>query len=352
MTAICIAMFMAVSLVWWDASVALKARAAGADITNTPHAVVAGDRELAVVASYSEGEKTVELIKEAYGADDSSAEAIVSPAISIKPVVTVIGEKDPQVLNANDAADAILEKNKGEEPLFTVAVKYSGLNKISVPYKTETVEDSDLEKGKTEVVTEGENGISLVMGDILMVNGIQKEAEILDTKVIKEPVNRVIHKGTKVEKEETADSGSSKSSSGSSASSSSGITTGNFTWPIPSSHNVVSGYGGRVGPVYGNEFHMGIDIAGSYGAPIVAADGGTVVEAGWHYSYGYQVVIQHSNGLKTRYAHNSSLAVSVGQKVSKGQTIAYCGSTGDSVAPHLHFEVWLGGSHVNPYNYL
>lgn len=354
MTAICIAMFMTVSLVWWDASVASKARAAGADVSDTTHVIMAGDTELAVVGSYNEGEMAVELIKDSYGANDSAEEAIVSPAITVKPVETAVAEKDPEVMNAKEAAESIIEKNSGDEPIFTVAVKRSGLSKISVPYKTKTVEDSDLEEGKTKVVTEGENGVSLIMGDTVLVNGQQTESNILETKVLKKPVDKVIHKGTK-EKEVKKDATSSKSSSSSKATSSSqgsGTTTGSFTWPIPSSHNVVSGYGGRVGPIYGNEFHMGIDIAGSYGAPIVAADGGTVVEAGWHYSYGYQVVIQHSNGLKTKYAHNSSLAVSVGQKVSKGQTISYCGSTGDSVATHLHFEVWLGGSHVNPYNYL
>lgn len=347
-------MFMAVSLVWWDASVASKARAAGADVSDTPHVIMAGDTELAVVGSYNEGEMAVELIKDSYGANDSAEEAIVSPAITVKPVETAVAEKDPEVMDAKEAAESIIEKNSGDEPIFTVAVKRSGLSKISVPYKTKTVKDSDLEKGKTKVVTEGENGVSLIIGDTVLVNGQQKESNILETKVLKKPVDKVIHNGTK-EKEVKKAATSSQSSSNSKATSSSqgsGTTTGSFTWPIPSSHNVVSGYGGRVGPIYGNEFHMGIDIAGSYGAPIVAADGGTVVKAGWHYSYGYQVVIQHSNGLKTRYAHNSSLTVSVGQKVSKGQTISYCGSTGDSVATHLHFEVWQGGSHVNPYNYL
>ena len=352
MTAICTAMFIAVSFVLWDAAVASKARAAGMNVSDTPHVIMAGDTELAVVGSYNEGELTVELIKDRYGANDSAAEAIVSPAITVKPMVTAVGEKDPQIMEAEDAAEVIIKKNSGKEPIFTVTVQHSGLSKISVPYKTKTVKDPNLEKGTTKVVAEGENGVSLIMGDTVTVNGVQTEADILNTKVLKAPVDKVIHEGTKekeVEKNSTASNGSSQSALGSQGS---GRTTGSFTWPLPSSRNVVSGYGGRVGPIYGNEVHMGIDISGSYGAPVVAADGGTVVEAGWHYSYGYQVVIKHSNGLKTRYAHNSSLAVRVGQKVSKGQTISYCGSTGDSVAPHLHFEVWQGGSHVNPYNYL
>lgn len=340
MAAFSMAMLMAFGLVLWDASMAQRARAAGTDLTETPHAIMAGDTELAVVSSYGEGEAAIKLIKEAYGADGSEVDSIISPAITIEPVVTVAGEKDPQTMGADEAAEAILKKNSGDDPIFTVAVKHSGLSKITVPYKTKTVKDSNLEKGKTKVVTEGKNGVSLLMGDTVTVNGVQKKADILETKVLKEPTTKVIHKGTKEKKKK------------SSSVNGQGVTTGSFTWPLPSSRNVVSGYGGRVGPIYGNEFHMGIDISGSYGAPVVAADGGTVVEAGWHYSYGYQVVIQHSNGLKTRYAHNSSLAVSAGQKVSKGQTISYCGSTGDSVGTHLHFEVWKGGSHVNPYNYL
>ena len=100
------------------------------------------------------------------------------------------------------------------------------------------------------------------------------------------------------------------------------------------------------------ELHEGIDFAVRTGTPVYAAAAGTVVKAGWSGGYGYLVVIDHGNGYQTYYAHNSRLCVSVGQSVSKGQNIAYSGSTGNSTGPHLHFEVRINGNTTNPLNYI
>ena len=143
------------------------------------------------------------------------------------------------------------------------------------------------------------------------------------------------------------------SSSGSSGGSSSGsigsggyVSTGNFTWPVPGFTNISCGY---------SSGHKAIDISGGgrtiYGTPIVAADSGKVVTATYHYSYGNYVMIDHGGGYSTLYAHASSLAVSAGQTVTKGQTIAYVGSTGNSTGPHLHFEVRVNGNRQNPFNW-
>ncbi|MBR5232998.1 MAG: peptidoglycan DD-metalloendopeptidase family protein [Clostridia bacterium] len=111
-------------------------------------------------------------------------------------------------------------------------------------------------------------------------------------------------------------------------------------------------------PFYRNSdgsYHGALDLCvygGSYGKNISAAEAGTVITASYHWSYGNYVVVDHGNGLSTLYAHASSLAVSAGQTVSKGQTIAYVGSTGNSTGPHLHFEVRINGSRVNPANYI
>ena len=90
------------------------------------------------------------------------------------------------------------------------------------------------------------------------------------------------------------------------------------------------------------------------GTNIVAAESGTVILAsyGWNGGYGNYIIINHGNGVTTRYAHASQLYVSVGQTVSKGQVIAAVGTTGNSTGPHLHFEVRINGSHRNPLNYL
>lgn len=111
-------------------------------------------------------------------------------------------------------------------------------------------------------------------------------------------------------------------------------------------------------PFYRNSdgsYHGALDLCvsgGSYGKNISAAEAGTVITASYHWSYGNYVVVDHGNGLSTLYAHCSSLAVGAGQSVSKGQTIAYVGSTGNSTGPHLHFEVRINGSRVNPANYI
>ena len=98
--------------------------------------------------------------------------------------------------------------------------------------------------------------------------------------------------------------------------------------------------------------HTGLDIAAPTGTAIYAADGGTVTLSGWTRGYGNNIVIDHGNGVKTRYAHHSKLYVSVGEQVSKGQTIAAMGSTGWSTGPHLHFEVIISGVKKNPLSYI
>lgn len=99
--------------------------------------------------------------------------------------------------------------------------------------------------------------------------------------------------------------------------------------------------------------HTGIDIALPTGTPIYAALDGVVEASGWNSGgYGYQIILRHSNGFKTRYAHNSKLYVSVGQEVAKGDVIALIGSSGRSTGPHLHFEVIVGGVRVNPFLYV
>ena len=125
--------------------------------------------------------------------------------------------------------------------------------------------------------------------------------------------------------------------------------TGAFTWPVPSCTYLTSRFGLRTHPIYGTtKSHTGIDIGAASGATIVAADGGTVTMAGVNSGYGNCVMIDHGNGYKTLYGHMSSIAVSNGQTVSKGDTIGYVGSTGVSTGPHCHFEVWSNGSRIDP----
>lgn len=141
----------------------------------------------------------------------------------------------------------------------------------------------------------------------------------------------------------------------SSSGSSTVVDAGEFRWPLNSRfNNITSVFGYRTHPVTGvYKLHTGVDIASSgiNGAAIFAAKGGTVLKAGYNRGYGNYIVIDHGGGYATLYGHASSLLVSVGQVVSKGDTIAYVGSTGYSTGPHLHFEIIKNGEYTNPLGY-
>lgn len=136
--------------------------------------------------------------------------------------------------------------------------------------------------------------------------------------------------------------------------------------PLPSGSNGVNTSGKKVNlgfslvtPVYGQitcrfkgSAHRGLDIATSHGKPIKVVADGTVTYAGYHYSYGNLLIVNHANGVQTYYAHCSALYVSAGSYVSQGQTIAAIGSTGNSTGPHLHLEIRVNGVAQNPQNYL
>ncbi|WP_292215141.1 peptidoglycan DD-metalloendopeptidase family protein [Butyrivibrio sp.] len=116
---------------------------------------------------------------------------------------------------------------------------------------------------------------------------------------------------------------------------------------------LTSGFGKRTSPTKGaSSYHKGVDWATPVGTAVVASSSGVVTRAGWGSGYGYCVYIRHSDGRETRYGHLSKVLVSVGQSVSQGQKIALSGNTGVSTGPHLHFEILIGGSQVNPLNYL
>lgn len=130
-------------------------------------------------------------------------------------------------------------------------------------------------------------------------------------------------------------------------------TGGAFTWPVPGCYSISSYFGARTSPTAGaSSNHKGIDIPCGSGTPVVAAASGTVIVATYNYAEGNYVAIDHGGGVVTLYMHNSSLAVSAGQSVTAGQTIAYAGSTGVSTGPHCHFGVRVNGGYVDPLSYL
>lgn len=140
------------------------------------------------------------------------------------------------------------------------------------------------------------------------------------------------------------------STGGGSTGGGSAVGSGNLVWPSYCTY-ITSRQGPRIHPVTGEyKNHGGTDIGASYGTAIWAADSGTVVRSadGWNGGWGNYVMIDHGNGMQTLYAHMSSRAVSVGQTVSRGQTIGYVGSTGMSTGAHLHFEMYVNGARIDP----
>ena len=131
-------------------------------------------------------------------------------------------------------------------------------------------------------------------------------------------------------------------------------TVGGITWKVPINYTAyTSPFGYRIHPIYGTrKFHYGVDLAAPTGTPIYATRGGTVDTAAYNGSAGYYVQINHGDGYRSIYMHMTHYVVSAGQQVSQGQVIGYCGSTGKSTGPHLHFGISYNGSYVNPANYI
>lgn len=144
--------------------------------------------------------------------------------------------------------------------------------------------------------------------------------------------------------------GGSGNTSGGGSSSNSG--EGGFIWPTSATRIVTCPYGYRICPFHGEEYHSGVDIGAPYGSAILAAKSGTVIQAGWNGGYGISVTIAHEGGRSTLYGHMCDWNVSAGQQVSQGQVIGWCGSTGNSTGPHIHYGMYQNGNLTDPLPYL
>lgn len=210
-------------------------------------------------------------------------------------------------------------------PVVNVTTTQAATYTTAIPYETEIIETDEMYTDESEIVQEGVNGESSVTANIVKVNGQEVSREIISEQVISEPVNQIKRVGIKEPP--------------------SGYGTGSFI--SPANGTITSRFGYRR-----SGYHKGLDIANSTGTPIVAADTGIVITAGWEGLFGNLVKINHQNGFISYYGHNSKIVVSVGQIVEKGQVIAYMGSTGNSTGPHCHFELYKNGVLQNPENYI
>ena len=240
--------------------------------------------------------------------------------------------------NPNLSEDSILQLGQviqlsRMEPFLTVISKGERVVSETIPFDVETKRDNSLGYGKSVVKQAGKDGEKEVTYSYVEENGKLLEKTVIQEKVTIEPVKQVVAEGPA---RPIAVAYSSSRGSG---------RVPGLIWPIK----------GRINSYYGyrnGEFHTGLDIDGDTGQPYVAAAPGKVIIAGWGGNYGYTILIDHGNGVTTRYAHSSKLAVYAGQQVDQGQVIGYVGSTGRSSGPHVHLEVMTNNKTLNPLNHL
>lgn len=232
------------------------------------------------------------------------------------------------------------------DPIIEVVQTFETKETESVNYETVKETDDTMLTGQFEVKTEGQEGEKEITYENQMINGEVVSTQKLTEEVTTAPVHEVLVVGSApvTNAVTVSNNGSDTVIDGDLTPSS--ASSGGFIWPS-SSHSVTCEYG-----CYGG--HTGIDIQSYYGGPEYAAKAGTVVTSGWsNYGYGYHVVVDHGGGVRTLYAHMASQPpVSVGQHVDQGQVVGFEGKTGNASGHHLHFEVQINGTAVNPRGYI
>ena len=254
-------------------------------------------------------------------------------AINRVEYVRRISQKDHNILDEYQAQIEEIEEQK--------RIIEEERNELDALQQVEIAKNEELEKARSKK--------SEAMSKLAAEEGkLQSEIESLEA--VSEELTAEIQELTKKLEEEAKKQQAQSSGS-------SNIPTeyvgGTFLWPVPGYYRISSDYVDRTSPIFGTaEFHTGIDIPASYGEDVVAAADGVVITSGWVRGYGNTIMISHGSGLVTLYGHNSSLVVSNGQSVTKGQVIAKIGSTGYSTGNHCHFEVRVNGEHTSPWPYL
>ena len=233
-------------------------------------------------------------------------------------------------------SDKELEKSYRESVAELKAVK-AEYEEAKVEMESSKKELEALKAQQEKDIAEAAAVISSLQSDISSNSSFLSQLSAQE-KALQAEINKKVNELNEQQKPNNGNNGSSV------------VGNGNLVWPSYCTY-ITSRQGPRIHPVTG-EFknHGGTDIGASYGTAIWAADSGTVVRSsdGWNGGWGNYVMINHGNGMQTLYAHMSSRAVSVGQTVSRGQVIGYVGSTGMSTGAHLHFEMYVNGSKVDP----
>lgn len=279
-----------------------------------------------------------------------TAEAVVKKTYTVQAgdTLSTIAEKNDmtttELRNMNPSYASTDMVHIGDEltvqrpqPFLRVKVIKTIRYEEAIDYRTLTEYDDSKYVTYSYTKQKGQEGSQDVVAEVTYLDGLESSRKVISTKVTKEPVTQIVVRGTK----------KVIAPNGNVVVQGDGVTTGSMLWPVPICHNMSRGY------YYG---HYALDICNGpvtvLYKPAVAADGGTVVYAGWNGGYGNYVRIRHSNGLETAYAHLYSISVVRGQQISRGQQVGLIGNTGWSNGPHLHFEVIRNGVRVNPLYYV
>lgn len=274
--------------------------------------------------SVVEGEQT-------YTIQQGDSPSLVADKVGI-PTQTLIN-LNPEVTQSMLVGDVLVISH--EQPFLQTKTVKTVTEEKEIAFKTETELDHNKASGYEKVVQEGKNGLEEIVSEVTYIDGYETERTVISKTTLQEPVTAKIVVGSLT---------SSQYNFSGSGAASTESNVGGYIWPVN---------GGYIScPIWGYSGHTGTDIAAPAGTTIWASKGGTVAYAGWSNGYGYNVLINHGDGTKTRYAHCSSLAVYTGQQVSQGQVVGYVGQTGWASGNHCHFEIISNGTFLDARNYI
>lgn len=285
------------------------------------------NKVIALLANETEGTLVLDYIKKYYTskcAIKDVKECSVKEKITYSKVKVMISKVE---LIEGAAINIININHVSKTPLISVLIKGNSSLNEKMSLSTVIKWDANLESGKTNVISQGKDGVKIIQKVLTYENKSLIEENIISEKIIENKVDKVIVKGSMAEGKIAM------------------VSTESFI--TPSRGVITSGFGERWG-----RMHCGMDIGAASGSPILAALDGVISYAGWEQGYGNTITIKHADNVVTLYGHCSNINVVLGQSVNKGDIIGAVGSTGNSTGPHLHFEVRVNGVAVNPTSYL
>lgn len=282
------------------------------------YTVTVNDEIIGGVSSASEAYTLLNDILESHKTDGAISASFVEQ-------VSVVKQDAPteQLMEMEELLSGIEERISSGD--INVATTYRASHYESIPYETECIDDYTMYAGNSKVITEGVEGQVKRTVEYTLIDGKLSSRELVENEIITNAVTETVAVGT-VERPSYA-------------------STGSYIWPT--SGILTSNFGPRSVAI-GSSVHKGIDIGAAYGTAVYAADGGEVIYSDYMSGYGYLVQLRHDNGEVTYYAHCSKLVAKEGEHYAQGELIAYVGNTGVSSGAHLHFEVRINGTAVNP----